>query len=280
MARKISLEYQDFLELTDFVEAWGRNLSKIQFQTMLQDSTVIETVTNFVANEIREQTNNDKFALFMADRTFVEAIPTNRGISFHVGGYSEQEMLEMGRDARISQKAIDEGKDYNLWEMYEFHGKGITGVTLKQGTKGAAQKIVKDAGGVVTVKSKTGEAVELKGRAGLIGAVIDQLRPELAARIAELIGSQAQFLVADAADDAAKKARKLKGLDKVTNVAMQKAAKEYKVDLAKLSAQGVTAAPSAQGVILTRGSGGKFVSSPLHGKKVSVTGGGKKISSK
>jgi hypothetical protein len=166
----------------------------------------------------------------------------------------------------MSEKAYQEGKDYNLWEMYEFHGKGIGGVTMNQGTKGNKQVITKDVGGIITVKKKSGESQELRGRAGLISAVVEQLQAELAVRIAELIQSSALLIVADAGKEAAGKASALEGLLPTLAAEVQQAANERKVDLEKVHRVSVTAGGSMR----VHGSGGKFIKSPLHGQKISV----------
>jgi hypothetical protein len=270
---KLTLEYKDFMELSKFTETWKAGLSKANFQEAIMSGDIVQTVADFIADEIRESTNHDKFAVFMANRTYVVAVVTSRGVTFEVGGYSEKEMKKEFKyeGARISQNALDQKKDYNLWEMYEFHGKGITGVTLEQGQKGNAKAIVKDVGGVITVKKRSGESMDLKGRSGLISAIVSQLRPELAIRIGELIASSAALQIAAITKEAASKTKNLPSLTRVATAAVKKAARERDVDIAKMSNAGISTGVSSQGYIQTRSSStGRFVKSSLHGVKISV----------
>lgn len=265
--RKTAVNYKDFIAFAKFSEEWAAEVSMVDFKRFFQSQEVVDSVAEFIGDKIVDLVDHTRFGNFMADRTYVEAIPTSRGVTFHIGGYSEQEMKEMGRDYRLSDEAFESMYDYNLWEMYEFHGGAI-------GTKGIPvgvnekQVIKKDVAGPIAIRTSTGGTQQLKGRQGLIRGVMGQIKQELYLKILQLMESSGKLAVVSTGLSAARsKGRSIEGLSSYMQRKVQKIAHEQGEDLAKLDKEGKHVIPARNGLLVVQGGGGRFVKSPLHGKR-------------
>src|SRR5690606_26392917 len=103
---KLTIDFKEMQEFENFVEGWNKNLTRSEKQSAFDDPDLIDAVANFIGLEIAYRTDSNAFAMFMADRTWVQVKPAKNGITFEVGGYSEAEMKERGMPHRLSQGAI------------------------------------------------------------------------------------------------------------------------------------------------------------------------------
>ena len=267
--RKLAIEYKDFVQFAKFTDSWAHELSKAEFLNIFDDDNIVSAIAEFVGKEIEDAVGGDPFGRFMAERTYVEIIPTGRGVTLNIGGYSEQEVMENGGVSRLSDQALEDMVDYNLWEMYEFHGGAIGTKGMPKG-KGDKQVVKKDVAGPLVVRTSTGGTQQLRGRKGLINAVIPQIRSQLNIKLLDLLESMAGLVLTGAAKVAANEAKALKGLPSKVEQKVRKQAYEVDADLAKMGAAGMHVTYAKNGRILVKGGGGRFVSSPLHGKKMGI----------
>ena len=266
-SREIPVHYKDFIEFAKFTDAWAQSISKVDFVSLFDSPAMIEAIGEFVGEEIDQAVGGDPFGKFMIERTYVEVFSTGAGVSIRIGGYSEQEVMEMGGNHRLSDSAFEDKLDYNLWEMYEFHGGAIGTKGMPKGKNGK-QVIQKDVAGPLVVRTSTGGTQQLRGRKGLISAVIPQIKSQLNAKLLDLMQSVAGLALTGSAEKAANEARALKGLSSAMQKKARQKASDVDIDLAKMGADGLSVHIGKNGKIMVRGGGGQFVNSPLNGQKI------------
>lgn len=201
--------YSEFKKFERFVEAAGRNFSRMDAEAAL-NSALIESIKEFVKQEVRESFQKEngeshRFGEFMAARTQIEIVAQGQRYAIRISGMTEKELYRVDPNAaRMTAKDLEGGKDYNLWAMYE--AGEFDQASADPGTKSKKAQ-AKDVGGVLAIRTKSGDTTEFKGSyKGIVANAMDRIRSELKMRLQQAVLHYTKAMVAAALGDAAEKA--------------------------------------------------------------------------